>query len=86
FVTSVRGKDFPPGAPVRLTWKPGITAAAPPAVPGADRTFIAQLLVLVKDRTGPRTITATGPGFSPVTTRFLVVDGTMVPPDEVGRR
>ncbi|MFI9626649.1 hypothetical protein [Streptomyces sp. NPDC052042] len=86
FVTSVRGKDFPPGAPVRLTWKPGITATAPPTVPRADRTFIAQLLILVKDRTGPRTITATGPGFSPVTTRFLVVGGTIVPPDEVGRR
>ncbi|MER6106073.1 hypothetical protein ABT115_28225 [Streptomyces sp. NPDC001832] len=86
FVTSVRGKDFPPGAPVKLTWKPGITATAPPAIPRGDRTFIAQLLVLVKDRTGPRTITAEGPGFSPVTTRFLVVSGTIVPPDEVGRR
>ncbi|MEU9760765.1 hypothetical protein [Streptomyces sp. NPDC047985] len=86
FVTSVRGKDFPPGAPVRLTWKPGITASAPPTAPRADGTFIAQLLILVKDRLGPRTITATGPGFSPVTTPFLVVGGTIVPPDEVGRR
>ncbi|MEU3655941.1 hypothetical protein AB0E67_24645 [Streptomyces sp. NPDC032161] len=86
FVTSVRGKDFPPGAPVRLTWKPGITATAPPTVPRADGTFIAQLLILVKDRTGPRTITATGPGFSPATTPFLVVVGAIVPPDEVGRR
>nr|WSW67557.1 hypothetical protein OG461_15800 [Streptomyces sp. NBC_00995] len=86
FVTSVRGKDFPPGVPVKLTWKPGITATAPPARPGGDGTFIAQLLILVKDRTGPRTITASGPGFSPVTTEFLVVGGTVVPPDEVGRR
>ncbi|WP_393059797.1 hypothetical protein [Streptomyces sp. LN549] len=86
FVTSVRGKDFPPGVPVKLTWKPGITATAPPARPGGDGTFIAQLLILVKDRTGPRTITASGPGFSPVTTDFLVVAGTIVPPDEVGRR
>lgn len=86
FVTSVRGKDFPPGAPVTLTWKPGITATAPPTVPRADRTFIAQLLILVKDQTGPRTITARGPGFGPVTTDFLVVSGTIVPPDEVGRR
>ncbi|MER5276042.1 hypothetical protein ABT025_09815 [Streptomyces sp. NPDC002809] len=86
FVTSVRGKDFPPGVPVKLTWKPGITATAPPARPGGDGTFIAQLLILVKDRTGPRTITASGPGFSPVTTDFLVVVGTIVPPDEVGRR
>lgn len=86
FVTSVRGKDFPPGVPVKLTWKPGITATAPPARPLGDGTFIAQLLILVKDRTGPRTITASGPGFSPVTTDFLVVGGTIVPPDEVGRR
>lgn len=35
FVTSVRGEDFPPGAPVRFTWKPGITAAAAPTLPGA---------------------------------------------------
>ncbi|WP_326768978.1 hypothetical protein OG978_34515 [Streptomyces sp. NBC_01591] len=86
FVTSVRGKDFPPGAPVKLTWKPGITAAAAPTFPRRDRTFIAQLLILAKDRTGPRTITAKGPGFRPVTTSFLVVGGTIVPPDEVGRR
>lgn len=86
FVTSVRGKDFPPGVPVKLTWKPGITATAAPTRPGADGTFIAQLLILVKDRTGPRTISASGPGFSPVTTPFLVVSGTIVPPDEVGRR
>ncbi|MFI1587473.1 hypothetical protein ACH4WW_06000 [Streptomyces halstedii] len=86
FVTSVRGKDFPPGAPVTLTWDPGITAAAPPVVPGSDRTFIGQLLILFKDRTGPRTITAKGPGFSPVTTTFLVVSGSIGPPDEVERR
>ncbi|MGW2656422.1 hypothetical protein ACWC1D_22535 [Streptomyces sp. NPDC001478] len=86
FVTSVRGKDFPPGAPVKLAWKPGITAAAAPTLPGRDGTFIAQLLILVKDRTGPRTITASGPGFSPVTTDFLVVTGNLAPPDEMGRR
>jgi hypothetical protein len=86
FVTSVRGKDFPPGAPVTLSWKPGITAAAAPTRPLNDGTFIAQLLILAKDRTGPRTITAKGPGFTPVTTPFLVVLGTITPPDEVIRR
>ncbi|TRV77837.1 DUF11 domain-containing protein [Streptomyces sp. 130] len=86
FVTSVRGKDFPPGVPVKLAWKPGITAAAAPTLPGRDGTFIAQLLIVVKDRTGPRTITASGPGFSPVSTDFLVVTGNLVPPDEMGRR
>ncbi|NEC44015.1 hypothetical protein G3I63_20270, partial [Streptomyces sp. SID8016] len=86
FVTSVRGKDFPPGTPVTLSWKPGITAAAVPTRPLGDGTFIAQLLILAKDRTGPRTITAKGPGFSPVKTDFLVVLGTITPPDEVVRR
>ncbi|MFI1222082.1 MULTISPECIES: hypothetical protein [unclassified Streptomyces] len=86
FVTSVRGKDFPPGAPVTLSWKPGITASAPPTRPLGDGTFIAQLLILAKDQTGPRTITAKGPGFSPVKTPFLVVLGTITPPDEVIRR
>ncbi|SFY51370.1 hypothetical protein STEPF1_04627 [Streptomyces sp. F-1] len=86
FVTSVRGKDFPPGVPVRFTWKPGITAAAAPTRPGPDGTFIGQLLILAKDQTGPRTITARGPGFSAVTTDFLVVTGSVQPPDEVNRR
>ncbi|MER6086434.1 hypothetical protein [Streptomyces bluensis] len=86
FVTSVRGKDFPPGVPVRFTWKPGITAAAAPTVPKTDGTFIGQLLILAKDQTGPRVITARGPGFSPVKTDFLVVSGTVQPPDEVTRR
>ncbi|BCM67909.1 hypothetical protein EASAB2608_03243 [Streptomyces sp. EAS-AB2608] len=86
FVTSVRGKDFPPGVPVRFAWKPGITAAAAPTVPKPDGTFIGQLLILAKDQTGPRVITARGPGFSPVKTDFLVVSGSVQPPDEVTRR
>lgn len=86
FVTSVRGKDFPPGAPVRFTWKPGITAAAAPTVPKTDGTFVGQLLILAKDQAGPRVITATGPGFSPAKTKFLVVSGSVQPPDEVTRR
>ncbi|MEU9580531.1 hypothetical protein [Streptomyces chilikensis] len=86
FVTSVRGEDFPPGAPVRFAWKPGITAAAAPTVPEPDGTFIGQLLILAKDQTGPRVITARGPGFSPVKTDFLVVSGSVQPPDEVTRR
>lgn len=86
FVTSVRGVDFPPGAPVRLAWSPGVTAAAAATIPRADGGFTAQLLILAKDQTGPRTITATGPGFSPATTLFLVVAGSIGPPDMVRRR
>jgi hypothetical protein len=86
FVTSVRGRDFPPGVPVRFTWNPGITAAAAPTVPGPDGTFIGQLLILAKDQTGPRRITARGAGFAPARTDFLVVGGSVQPPDEVSRR
>ncbi|MFD4658602.1 hypothetical protein ACFWP2_23575 [Kitasatospora sp. NPDC058444] len=86
FVTSVRGVDFPPGTPVTFTWKPGITAAAAPTRPKGDGTFAGQLLILPKDETGPRTITAEGPGFSPVTCPFLVVEGSIGPPGEVERR
>lgn len=86
FVTSVRGFDFPPGAPVALLWTPGITAPAVPARPAADGRFIAQLLILPKDQTGPREITASGPGFSADPTPFLVVAGTIPPPDMVVRR
>jgi hypothetical protein len=86
FVTSVRGVDFPPGVPVRLTWSPGITAAAAPTIPRPDGGFAAQVLILGKDQTGPRTITATGPGFRAEPTPFLVVPGTVGPPDMVRRR
>ncbi|MFI6151200.1 hypothetical protein ACIBCA_00680 [Kitasatospora sp. NPDC051170] len=86
FVTSVRGVDFPPGVPVTLTWQPGITATAAPTRPKGDGTFAGQLLILPKDETGPRTITASGPGFSPVTCPFLVVEGSIGPPGEVERR
>lgn len=86
FVTSVRGTDFPPGVPVRLTWTPGITAAAVPTRPSATGALIAQLLILSKDELGPRVITASGPGFSPVTTPFLVAAGSYSPPGLVVRR
>ncbi|WP_447009217.1 hypothetical protein [Saccharothrix hoggarensis] len=86
FVTSVRGVDFPPGVPVRLSWSPGITASAAATLPRPDGGFTAQLLILAKDATGPRTITASGPGFQPVTTPFLVVPGSIGPPDVVRRR
>jgi hypothetical protein len=85
FVTLVRGFDFPPGTPTGLVWTPGITAAAAPTLPGADGRFTAQLLILGKDQTGPRIITASGAGFAPVTTPFLVVAGTVAPPDMVRR-
>jgi hypothetical protein len=86
FVASIRGTDFPPGVPVRLSWSVGVTVAANPAVPGADGTFAAQLLVLNKDQLGPRKVTATGQGFAPVSADFLVILPAQQPPSLVQRR
>ncbi len=86
FVTSIRGTDFPPGVSVKLVWDVGITAAATPTVPGPDGRFIAQLLVLRKDRLGPRLAVASGAGFSPVTTPYRVVLPAQQPPGHVDRR
>jgi hypothetical protein len=79
-VTLVRGTGFPPGVPVRLDWSPGITAAANPSKPGADGSFVAQMLILAGDRTGRRTVTATGSGFDPVSAPFLVTGARLLPP------
>jgi hypothetical protein len=80
FVAAIRGTDFPPGRPVRLSWDVGITATAAPVRPTADGSFTAQLLVLPKDRLGGRRAVATGTGFSPVSTPFLVVLPAQQPP------
>lgn len=84
-VTLVRGTGFPPGIPVRLAWNPGITAAANPSVPGADGTFVAQLLILKGDATGRRTVTASGTGFGPVAAPFLVTNARSLLFHDVGR-
>ncbi|MEJ3746397.1 hypothetical protein WEI85_24295 [Actinomycetes bacterium KLBMP 9797] len=86
FVTLIRGTDFPPGVPVRLSWNVGITAAAAPVLPGPDGTFAAQLLVLPKDRIGARLVRATGTGFAPVSTPFLVTLPAQQPPKLLERR
>ncbi len=80
FVTSIRGHDFPPGVPVTLVWRPGITATAAPVVPAADGSFTAQLLILGGDQLGGRTVIASGAGFAPVSAPFLVVPPVWGPP------
>jgi dipeptidyl aminopeptidase/acylaminoacyl peptidase len=86
FVTVVRGFDFPPGVAVELSWDVGLTVAANPAVPAADGTFTAQLLVVHSDELGPRKIEATGTGFAKVTTDFRVVLPAQQPPKLVLRK
>ncbi|GKQ35275.1 HYR domain-containing protein [Streptomyces sp. A012304] len=84
-VVLAEGRDFPAGTVVRLTWSQGITAATVPVRVGADGTFRTQVLVLRKDRTGPRLLRATGPGYDPLTARVLVVPRSLQPPDFIGR-
>ncbi|WP_240351229.1 HYR domain-containing protein [Streptomyces olivoreticuli] len=84
-VVRALGKDFPPGVLVRLTWQPGITAARAPVRVGRDGTFDAQVLVLRKDRLGPRVLRAQADGLDPFQRPFLVVQRNQNPPDFAGR-
>ncbi|NYI03878.1 HYR domain-containing protein [Allostreptomyces psammosilenae] len=84
-VVQARGRDFPPGTVVELTWQPGITATAAPVRVGPDGTFVAQMLILRKDRLGERELRASGPGYEPLSVPFLVVPRSIQPPDFAGR-
>ncbi|MDX2678039.1 HYR domain-containing protein [Streptomyces sp. NY05-11A] len=84
-VVLAEGRDFPAGTVVQLKWSQGITAATVPVRVGADGTFRTQVLVLRKDRTGPRLLRATGPGYDPLTAPVLVVPRSLQPPDFIGR-
>ncbi|HYN48796.1 MAG TPA: choice-of-anchor D domain-containing protein [Candidatus Nanopelagicales bacterium] len=84
-VTIVTGSGFGPGVPIALTWSTGISPTLlAPVVTDAKGGFVAQLLVLPRDRLGTRQVRATrgGPGAppAPVTAKFLVVAGTVSPP------
>ncbi|MEV1067061.1 HYR domain-containing protein [Streptomyces sp. NPDC050263] len=84
-VVLAEGRDFPAGTVVQLKWSEGITAATVPVKVGADGTFRTQVLVLRKDRTGARLLSATGPGYNPLTAQVLVVPRSLQPPDFIGR-
>nr|WP_063647688.1 MULTISPECIES: VWA domain-containing protein [Streptomyces] len=85
-VAVARGKDFPPGATVALTWKPGITAARSTVRVDGDGTFEAQVLVLRKDQLGPRKLRATVRGLDRLEKPVLIVQRSLQPPDFAGRR
>ncbi len=69
----MRGTDFPPGTVVSLSWKPGITPARSSVRVSPDGTFTVQMLVLRKDRLGPRELRADVRGLDRLTKPFLVV-------------
>ncbi|MFB6813037.1 HYR domain-containing protein [Streptomyces sp. NPDC056347] len=80
-----RGKDYPPGATVRFTWNIGITSDGATARVGRDGTFEIQVLVLRKDRLGPRILRADSRDLARLQKPVLVVQRNLQPPDFAGR-
>ncbi|MEV5971697.1 VWA domain-containing protein [Streptomyces sp. NPDC051921] len=81
----VRGTDFPPGERVRLLWSTGLTADTAPLTAGRDGRFEAQVLVLRKDRLGPRLLRAEVARLERQEQPVLVVQRALQPPDFAGR-
>ncbi|MFE3941654.1 VWA domain-containing protein [Streptomyces sp. NPDC059118] len=80
-----RGKDYPPGATVRFTWNIGITPGGATATVGRDGTFEVQVLVLRKDKLGPRELRADSRDLDQLKKPVLVVQRNLQPPDFAGR-
>lgn len=80
-----RGKDYPPGATVRFTWNIGITPGGATASVGRDGTFEVQVLVLRKDKLGPRELRADSRDLARLKKPVLVVQRNLQPPDFAGR-
>lgn len=82
FVTTATGRDFPADTIVTLTFDPGQTRV----LVRTDDTgaFEVPLLILRRDRVGPRELVATAPDVE-VAVPYLVVPGRQVPPEFVNR-
>ncbi|HEY9328682.1 MAG TPA: HYR domain-containing protein [Streptomyces sp.] len=80
-----RGKDYPPGETVNLTWNLGITADRSGVRVGRDGTFEVQMLVLRKDTLGPRVLRAAIRRLPRLEKPVLVVQRNLQPPDFKGR-
>lgn len=80
-----RGKDYPPGERVNLTWNLGITADRSGVRVGRDGTFEVQMLVLRKDTLGPRVLRAGIRNLPRLQKPVLVVQRNLQPPDFKGR-
>lgn len=87
-VVSLQGKDFPPGAKIRLGWSIGISET-PGEITTADGTFSAQLLVFHNDTEGVRqaqAVSVEGTKFGEVKSGdFLALPSTGQPSDFIGR-
>ncbi|MGW6933256.1 VWA domain-containing protein [Lentzea sp. NPDC054927] len=87
-VVSLQGKDFPPGAKIRLGWTIGISET-PGEITTADGTFTTQMLVFHNDTEGVRqaqAITVEGTRFGEVKSGdFLALPNTSQPSNFVER-
>jgi hypothetical protein len=81
-VVIATGTGFPAGAPIKLTWLPGITPKLPAIVADAKGGFQVQVLVFHRDVLGPRVLRAEPAGsscFPAVDARYLVVQNSGQP-------
>jgi hypothetical protein len=76
----VHGTDFPPGTTLTFAWDAGITATAAPTVVPAGGGFDAQVLILRKDRVGPRNLVVGKSGSPSAQVPVLVVPRNDQPP------
>jgi Tol biopolymer transport system component len=84
-VAVATGTGFPANTPVNLRWTFGITPVPlQPVYSDADGRFVAQVLVMPRDRTGKRSLVASvslpGAQWQPPKAAFLVVPGSGTPP------
>lgn len=81
------GENMPPGDEVTLEWDLGITVDRRPRTVAEDGTLRASLLVVRKDRLGPRQLVATSTteSFEPLTGDLLVALRLMAGPELLGR-
>ncbi|NUT54232.1 MAG: VWA domain-containing protein, partial [Saccharothrix sp.] len=79
-VVQVRGVDFPPGTVLSFSWDVGITATTAPTVVPGNGAFDAQMLILRKDRVGPRNLLVGQSGSPPAAVPVLVVARNDQPP------
>lgn len=81
------GEDMPPGTEVALAWDRGITVDNRAHTVAEDGTLRASLLVVRRDRLGPRTLVATSltDSFSPLEGDLLVALRLMTGPGLFGR-
>ena len=86
FLTTVKGRKFPPNARIRLAWSTGALGSTRVRT-DANGRFQARMLVFMHDLLGPRLLTArTETGYSKASADYLVVPGSQQPSGFLVRR